>query len=128
MAKNGLVYPELSYQLMGIMYKVHNEIGGGLKEKTYEDAVKIALSNAGLNFKQQLHMPVEFQKQKVGSRFFDFLVEDKIVVELKAGERFSNVYIKQISEYLRISGLKLGLLVNFGREEVKSKRVVNLDS
>lgn len=124
--KGDLVYPELSYKIVGIAFDVQNEIGGGLREKTYEQAMSKAFENAGILFKRQINQPVKYRGEKVGDRFLDFLVEERVVVELKAGERFSNIYIKQISEYLKSTGLKLGILINFGKEDVKFKRVVNI--
>lgn len=123
--REDLIYPELSYQLVGVMYDVHNQLGGGLKEKTYEQTIRVALESKGLNYKQQIHLPIKYNGTKVSSRFLDFLVDDKIIVELKAGKRFTETYIRQISEYLKTTGIKLGLLVNFGEDKVTVKRVVN---
>jgi GxxExxY protein len=123
--RKDLIYPELSYKLVGLMFTVHNEIGGGLKEKTYEKALKVIFEKERIRFKEHVNMPITINEEKVGNRFLDFLVEDKVIIELKAGEVFKSEYIRQVSEYLKATGLKLGLLVNFGRDKVAIKRVVN---
>ncbi len=121
-----IAYPELSYKLIGLMFKVHNELGPGLREKSYEDSLELAFKEAALNYTRQIHCPIYFKGEKVGSRFLDFLIEDKIIIELKAGNRLNRASVKQISEYLRTTGLKLGILVNFGPDEVRFKRILNL--
>lgn len=123
--KKDLIYPELSYKIVGLLYAVHNHFGGGLREKSYEKALEIAFKESGIAYKSQMNVPLKFRGVKVADRFADFLVEDKIILELKSGERFTAEFIKQISEYLKESKLKLGLLVNFGKERVTIKRVVN---
>ncbi len=125
-SKKEIAYPGLSYKLIGLMFKIHNELGAGLREKSYEDALEIAFRQEKINYTRQIHCPIHFQGERVGSRFLDFLVEDKIIIELKAGDKFNRINMKQINEYLKTSGLKLGILANFGSEEVKFKRVVNL--
>jgi GxxExxY protein len=123
--RNDLIYPELSYKIVGLVYDVHNNIGGGLREKAYESAMEVALSSAGLDYKKQTQLPIMYKGEKVAVRYLDLLIEDKIILELKAGERFTATYIKQVSEYLKHTGYKLGLLINFGKERVTIKRVVN---
>jgi GxxExxY protein len=121
-----VLYPELSYKLVGILFEVYNELGPGHREKYYENAVEVALNKAELNYKKQLYFPVTFKGEKVGSYFFDFLIEDVIVLELKQGERFSKRNIEQVFEYLKASRLKLGLIAQFAQSDLKFKRVVNI--
>lgn len=121
-----IAYPELSYKVVGLIFKIHNELGAGLREKSYEDALELAFKNEGLNYKRQIHCPIYFNGEKVGSRFLDFLVDGKIILELKAGDKFSKANLNQINEYLKSNNLKLGILANFGSEQVKFRRIVNL--
>lgn len=123
--KQDLIYPELSYRIIGCAYDVFNEIGGGLKEIYYQRALKIAFANKGLKFQEQLYFPVTFTNVVVGKNFFDFFVEDKIVVEIKALSRYTKANYDQTLNYLDVSKIKLALLINFGADEVRCKRVVN---
>ena len=124
--KTELAYPEISYKLMGIIFNVHNELGPGLKEKVYENALELVFQKEEIPYKRQIHCPIYFNKEKVSSHFLDFLIEKKIILELKVGNRFNRTNIEQLSEYLKATNLKLGILVIFGSEKVQFKRIVNL--
>jgi GxxExxY protein len=125
--KQDLLYPELSYKVIGCAFEVYNEIGGGHKELTYHNALEIALKNKGLECKSELYYPVKFQSVSVGKNYFDFLVDEKIVVEIKSADRFTKANFDQLINYLVVSNLKLGLLISFGRTEVKYKRILNIE-
>lgn len=124
--KPELVYPKLSFVLVGILFEVYNELGPDHKEKYYENAVAVALDKKGIKYKRQLYSPVLFSGDKVGSYFFDFLIEDKIVLELKQGERFSKKNMEQVLTYLRVHNLRLGIIAQFAQHDLKFKRVVNI--
>lgn len=119
-----LLYPELSYNIVGILFKVHDKLPSGCQEKHVQRAVAASLLKEGISFKQQLTMPIKFEDKIVGRYFFDFTVEDKIVIELKIGEKLSKNDFDQIKQYLQNSNLKLGLLARFGRKGVKIYRVL----
>ncbi|MCB0755162.1 MAG: GxxExxY protein [Flavobacteriales bacterium] len=123
--KTDLLYPELSYQIMGCAFDVHNELGGGLLEKVYQKALAVSFKNRNINFKEQAHFPIVFEGEKVGTGYFDFLVDEKIVVELKRTQHFSRKQIEQVVSYLKQSNLKLGILIHFGQEQVRYKRIIN---
>ena len=125
--KSDLLYPDLSYKIVGCSFKVFNEIGGGHKELTFHNALAVALGKDELPFKSKLYFPVNFQNVSVGKNYFDFLVDDKIVVEIKSSERFVKSHFDQLLNYLVVSNLKLGLLIAFGRTEVKFKRILNIE-
>lgn len=124
--KINLVYPELSYKIVGAAFDVYNEIGSGHHEKHYQRALAESFVNRNLAFQEQLFSPLKFKNKTIGRNFFDFLVENKIVVEIKKGERFSKANIDQVLEYLKTSKLQLALLINFGNDGVKFRRIVNL--
>jgi GxxExxY protein len=126
--RQDLIYPELSYKIVGCAFDVHNSLGGGYYEKYYQRAMAEALAKSGLKFKQQVYYPLNYQGKIVGKNFIDFLVEDKIVVEIKKGNRYSKKHIDQVLNYLKLSGLKLAILINFGSESVSFKRIVNFSS
>ena len=125
--KADLLYPDLSYKIVGCSFEVFNEIGGGHKELTFHNALSVALGKSELSFKSKLYFPVHFQSVSVGKNYFDFLVEDKIIVEIKSSERFVKSHFDQLLNYLIVSNLKLGLLIAFGRTEVKFKRILNVE-
>ncbi len=120
-----ILYKELSYKIIGCCFDAYNEIGFGHKEKYYQKAVEEVLGEKSLNFSRQLYVPIKFKKKVVGKYYFDLLVEDKIVVELKAGDHFFRKNIEQILSYLKSKGLRLGILVNFTSSGVKYKRIIN---
>jgi GxxExxY protein len=123
--RNDLIYPDLSYQIIGCAYDVFNSIGGGHKEIVYQKAMGLALKTKGMTYTEQHYYPVMYNNVVVGKNFFDFYVEEKIVVELKSASRFTKPNYDQVLNYLTVSNMKLALLISFGKEEVRCKRVVN---
>jgi GxxExxY protein len=123
--KNDLIHPELSYRIIGSAFEVFNEIGGGHKENIYQKGMNISFKNCQLNFKEQVYYPVTFKNNILGKNFFDFLIGEKIIVEIKSLSRFTKAHFDQVLRYLQVSKLQLALLITFGQEEVKYKRVVN---
>ena len=126
--KEDLIYPELSYKIVGCAYEVFNEIGGGHRESTYQKALSLSFRKAGLNFKEQKYFPVYFIGTSVEKGFSDFFVEEKIVVEIKSLGFFTKGNYEQVLNYLNNSRLKLAILITFGQNEVRYKRVVNFNS
>lgn len=124
--KKDVLYPELSYKIVGILYEVYNELGYGFQEKYYEKAVAKAFEQKGLSYKEQLHIPLEFKGEKIGDYFLDFLVDDKVVLELKRGDQFSKKNIDQVYAYLKAKDLKLGIIAQFTSKGLKFKRIVNI--
>jgi len=119
-----LIYPELSYKIIGCAYSVHNELGGGRKESAYQNALFKALIDAKLKVKQQVYYPIRYKGSLVGKDYLDFLIDECIVVEIKRGHRYPRSYINQVVDYLKESKLQLALLINFGDEQVVFKRIV----
>ena len=124
--RQDLVYPELCFQIVGILFEVYNELVYGHSEKIYQKAVAIALKKAGLKFSEQKYYPLMFKDEKIGSGFFDFIIEEKIVLELKKGDRFVKAHIDQVYEYLVSNNMKLGILAYFAQRNVHYKRIVNI--
>ncbi len=121
---------EISYKIRGSIFKVYTELGAGLFESVYEAALMYQLKKDGLNAKSQVAVPVIYDGQnlEVGFRI-DILVEDKVIIELKSVEELSKVHHKQIITYLKLTNLKLGLLVNFNSNNILDsihKKVNNL--
>lgn len=124
--RGDLLFPELSFKIVGCAFEVHNELGFGFKEIVYQKALSLAFKEKGLCFKEQAQFEIKYKEKFIGKRYFDFIVDQKIVVEIKRDGRYSKVHIDQTLEYLKISDLKLALLINFGRQGVIYKRLINI--
>lgn len=124
--RNDLVYPELCYQIIGILFEVYKQLGDGYREKYYQKITEIEFKKNGIKYKREFAIPLIYKKEKIGNYFLDFLVEDKIVLELKRGERFSRKNIEQVYSYLKTNNLRLGIIANFTKKGVEFKRIVNL--
>ncbi len=111
--------------MVGCAFEVFNEVGGGHKEITYQKAMKVAFEKAALKYKENLYWPIKFNNVIVEKGFFDFLVEENIVVELKSRDNFLKKDFTQLTNYLNNSKIKLGILIAFGTENVIYKRVLN---
>jgi GxxExxY protein len=111
---------DISYHIRGSIFKVYNELGTGLFESVYEAALLYQLKKDGLEVKSQVPVEVYYDGQKLDVGFrLDLLVENKVIVEIKSIEDFSNVHHKQVINYLRLTNLKLGLLVNFNADDIR---------
>ena len=125
--RNDLVYPELSYQLVGYAYDVFVELGPGHSEKTYQRAYALLLEKNNHKFIEQAYYPVRFQNKVISRGFLDFNIEDKIIVELKKDSHFSKTHIDQLLDYLKRTDLKLAIIFNFTPSGVVFKRIVNVN-
>ena len=116
---------KLTEQVLGACFEVSNELGIGFVESVYEKALLIALTNRGLKAESQVPVKVFFRKQAVGEFFPDIIVEDKLIVELKAVRGLAVEHVAQILNYLRATGKEVGLLVNFGTQKLEYRRFNN---
>ena len=113
---------ELTEKVIGCAYLVHNELGAGFLEKVYENALRIELAEAGLAVKQQNPIPVKYRGEVVGDFYADLIIEDSLIVELKAVQELCKAHEVQLVNYLTATGIDNGLLINFGASvEVKRK-------
>ena len=119
-----LIHKELVYKIVGCAMEVHRELGYGFLEKVYENAMMVLLEKQGIEAKQQFPIPVHFSGKIIGEYFADIMVEDKVIVELKTVERVANIHYAQLLNYLKATGIKLGLLVSFGPKKLEYKRIV----
>lgn len=120
-----IIYKDLSYKIVGAMFEVFNELGYGYQEKHYERAVEKIFIDQEINYKRQLPYSIIFRGEKIGIYYLDFLVENKIIVELKKGNYFFRKNINQVKEYLKVTGLKLALIINFTSYGIKILRILN---
>jgi len=105
---------ELTQKIIGVFYNVYNEVGHGFLESVYENAMTLALREAGLDARQQMPVAVYFRGQIVGDFRADLLVDNAVIVELKAAKSLDNTHEAQLLNYLRATDLEVGLLMNFG--------------
>jgi len=119
-----LVYKELSYKIVGILFKVYNELGGGYQEKYYQRAVALEFKKLGVDFEEQVSVNLSYNGKNIGKYYLDFVIENKIVLEIKVTPRFYLRDVKQVLSYLKATGLPLGILVAFNKKELKFKRIL----
>lgn len=105
---------ELTEKVIGCAYAVHNALGAGFLEKVYENALRLELAAAGLRVEQQCPIPVQYRGEVVGDFFADLMVEDRLIVELKAVQNIAKEHEVQLVNYLAATGMDDGLLINFG--------------
>jgi GxxExxY protein len=119
---------ELSKIIVDVSYKIHTRLGPGLLESVYEAILYHELTKKGLKLERQKPIPVVWEDIYLDIGFrSDLIVENKIIIEIKSVEQISNVHLKQLLTYLRVTDLKLGLLINFNEALIKNgiKRVAN---
>ncbi|MBK6730223.1 MAG: GxxExxY protein [Bacteroidetes bacterium] len=121
---------EISYKIRGAIFEVYNQLGPGLFENVYEAALLYQLKKDGLHVRAQQPIPVIYDGQYLDVGFrLDILVEDKVIIEIKSVEELAKVHHKQILTYLKLTKLKLGILVNFNSENISEsihRKVNNL--
>jgi|SRR3989344_4970397 len=120
-----IVQAELSYQIMGILFSVHTELGNRFQEKYYQRAVEEGLKDIKLKFEKELRVDLEFNGKKIGKYFLDFLIENKVVLEIKAVPDLRPKDFKQVLAYLIANNLELGILANFRTDRLTYKRILN---
>ena len=125
--RKDLIYPELCYQVIGILFEVWTKLGFGHKENFYQNALAREIETLGLKIKKQLPAQISYKGKVVGIYYFDFLIEDKMVLEIKVRNYFSRKDIEQLYSYLKAKNLKLGIIAHFTKSGVKFKRIVNLN-
>jgi len=117
------IYSELTNKIIGCAYDVYNQLGFGFMEKVYENAMMIKLPQKGLEVVQQVPINVYFEDKLVGEYFADILVNNKVIFEFKAVSALSKAHEVQLVNYLKATGIKVGLVINFG-EKLKIVRRV----
>ena len=120
-----LYYKDEAYFIIGLCMDVHNELGKGFAEAVYGDALELELKSNGVPYQREVRFPINYKGKILSHQYVaDFVIEDKIILELKAIEKLTSSHIKQTLNYLAASKLKLGLLINFGEDSLSYKRIV----
>lgn len=126
MNEDELIYGDLTRKIIGAVFEVHNNSGSGLLEKHYQRALAEELRRKEIKFVEQYPVELNYKDISIGKYFLDFFIEDKLVLEIKSTPHFSRDHIEQTLNYLKSLDLKLGLLVHFGKDGAKFKRIVNI--
>ena len=119
-----ILYKDLSYKIVGLAIQVRKELGFGFLEKVYENALMILLEENGIEAKQQFPIKVSFHGRIVGDYVADILVENQIILELKAQDKIIDIHKAQTLNYLRATGLRLAIVLNFGKDRLEHERLV----
>lgn len=119
-----ILYKDLSFKIVGLAMQVHRELGPGFLEKVYENSLMILFAENGISAQAQYPIQVQFHGQIVGDYIADILVENSIIIELKAQERILQLHKAQTLNYLRATNFRLALLLNFGKISLEYDRIV----
>ena len=124
MSEQDLVHNELTRAIIGAAMEVHSNLGPGFLESVYEAAMAIEFNLCNVPYERQKAIPVMYKGEIAKDFFCDFLVDGKVLVELKALKAITNVEEAQVLNYLKATGLNVGLLINFGEQSLRYKRLV----
>ena len=120
-----LLYKDLSYKLTGLVFELNNQIGYGQTEKVYSDAFEKLLQREAVNYRREVYYPIKIEEKIIKKEYFDFLIDDKIIVEFKISDIHYKRACSQIFKYLKSSGKKLGLIFRITKGGVRTKRIPN---
>ncbi|WP_320045953.1 GxxExxY protein [uncultured Ilyobacter sp.] len=119
-----ILHKNMAYKLVGIAMKVHNDLGNGYLEKVYENALMLHLKKEKIRAEQQKKINVIYLGEIIGHYIADILVEEDIILEIKVTEKITEVHVSQVLNYLKTTGKRLGIIINFKNEKLEYKRVV----
>ena len=123
--RDDLLFPGLSFKLNGVLFDVSKQLGGGHREQYYQKAVAIALEQAKIPFREQVYAPLVYNGKVIGKYYLDFLVDEKIILELKRGQFVPATVINQTKEYLSALQRDLAIIACFTYSGVVIKRIIN---
>ncbi len=120
-----VIYPELSYRIMEAVFEVHNQLSPGFGEEIYQNALVSELEIRGVPFETQKNVTVSYKGKLMGTYRLDLVIDGKIIIELKEVASLSDLFKQQVTSYLKATGFRLGILINFGSRRVEYVRVAN---
>lgn len=121
-----LLYKDECFDIIGACYEVHKELGSGFLEQVYQEALEIEFRNKNIPFKREQELEINYKGVILEKKYIaDFVCFEKIIVELKSVEKINLFHQSQVINYLKATGFKLGILVNFGNSKLEYKRIVN---
>jgi GxxExxY protein len=124
--KENFLYSGKTEKIIGIYYKVYNTLGSGFLEKVYENALLLELTEAGFKVEKQVPIEVYYKNKIIGNYYSDLIIDDTIILEIKAVDHLCDIHEAQLTHYLKATNLEVGLLLNFG-EKPSFKRKVYLN-
>ena len=119
-----IMYKDESYEIVGAAIEVWRKLGYGFLEKVYENSLAVELEKRAIHFEQQKPIKVHYEGRIVGDYIADIIVDEKILLELKSAQAISDSFVAQTLNYLKATGIRLGIILNFGPEKMESKRVI----
>jgi GxxExxY protein len=119
-----IIHKDLSYKIIGLAMEVHGRLGHGFLEKVYENALMLLLRREGINARQQHSIKVYFEGEIVGDYIVDILIDEKVILEIKALDDIRDVHRAQVLNYLNATRLSLAIILNFGRTKLEYERLV----
>ncbi len=122
---NRYLHSELTDKIIASAYEVHRELGAGFLEKVYENALLIELQTQGLKVKRQEPLNVYYKNKIIGDYYADLIIEDKVIIEIKAINEMNKAHEAQLINYLKATGIKIGLLINFGNKLQIKRKIYN---
>jgi len=120
-----LIYPELSYKVNDVLFAVHNKLGRFCNKQQYADAVEQYLQELGMKYEREVILPPSFEKETKGRNKMDFIIDNRIILEIKAKKFLTNEDYYQVKRYLTALNKKLGIIVNFRKKFIQPKRILN---
>lgn len=121
---NKLLYPDITYKVRGCIFNVYNTLGYGHKEHVYQKALEKEFKDSKVPFKKEQNLNVFYKNERIGNYRPDFVVDNKIIIEIKAVEFMPKTFELQLIHYLKTTNFELGLLVNFGSTKLLIKRLI----
>jgi GxxExxY protein len=119
----GYKYADITGKIIGCAMKVHSTLGNGFQEVIYQRALALEMEKQGVGFAREVEMPIFYHDVEIGTRRVDFLIEEKVMVELKALTKMEDVHLAQALNYLEAFQLEIGLLLNFGSKSLQFRRL-----
>jgi GxxExxY protein len=123
-----LIYEDLTYKIIGILFKVHTALGCGFPEKVYQRAIELELEKEKIPFQREQTFSVKYEDKDIGSFRLDLIIDKKLIIELKAVERLPKVFREQLISQLKASPYQVGLLANFGTPKLEYIRITRIKS
>ncbi|MDP3800378.1 MAG: GxxExxY protein [bacterium] len=120
-----LIYKDLSYKIVGIAFDVFNSLGYGMQEKYYQKAFAKELEILNIPYKKEERVILDYKESSLGSYLADFIVDDKVIIELKVRPRLGYTHIRQVTEYLDKFNKKLAIMIYFNKDGVHYRRILN---
>jgi GxxExxY protein len=118
-----LIHSDLTYKIIGLLFKVHTQLGCGFPERIYQRALELELQNEGIEYKTEKEIKVIYTKKIIGSFRLDLVIEEKVIIEIKALEYLPKVAKEQLVSYLKATPYEVGLLANFGTPKLEYIRM-----